>query len=61
MIVFVSFKSRFDEENRSAEYNAVKVCSDRYFLNITTDDGEFYSYPHSHIVLMKIEERVKES
>lgn len=61
MKVTVSFKSIETGERQVKEYNAIKINSDSHFVNITSEDGELYGYPHSCIVSMRVTAQEKEN
>ena len=55
MKVFISYQSRYKHETLTSEYNAIKISTDSHFVNITAENGEVYGYPHSRIVIMRVE------
>ena len=55
MKVLVTFKTRYTGEIKTRYFNAVKVTTDTHFINITDDKDDLYSFQHSQITIMRIE------
>lgn len=54
MKVTITIKSRYTGQMQTIEYNAIQISTTAYFVNITADNGEEYSYPHTAVKMMKV-------